>query len=137
MKTTIKCVICQAALVFNLCHSLKSFGLFLKLLCSEGRIVLRGRDIISFQISLTFRGTQVDQARSSGLVGRTSRHGASSWHEGNFGRHDKQWVVNDRVREGSRNLGAYNSLYLKMEEIDLCFLRVGRVVSHHTPNLRP
>lgn len=95
MKMMIKCIICQVALVFNLCHSLKSFGLFLKLLCLEGRIVLRGRVIILFRILLTFRGTQIDQARLSGLVGRTSCHGVSSWHEGNFGQHDKQWVVND------------------------------------------
>ena len=105
---TIKCIIFPATSVFNLRRSLKSLSLLLKLLFSEGRIILRGRSVVSFRISLTFRGTQVDQARTGVLIGWTSSHSASSWHEGNFRWHDKQWVMDDRVRVGSRCLGAYN-----------------------------
>ena len=38
----IKCIIFQAALVFNCCHSLKSLNLLFKLLCLEGRILKVG-----------------------------------------------------------------------------------------------
>ncbi|KAF9440725.1 hypothetical protein P691DRAFT_781557, partial [Macrolepiota fuliginosa MF-IS2] len=33
----------------------------------------------------------------SGLVGCTSHHGVSSWHEGDWGWHDKWWVVDNWV----------------------------------------
>ena len=71
--------------------------------------LLEGQDpesAILFWILLTFGGTQVNPAWSSGLVGCTSCHGLRSWHEGDWEWHDKQWMVDGWVREGCQDLGA-------------------------------
>src|SRR6266550_6999047 len=94
VKTTIKCIVFEAASVFNLRDSLKSLNLLLLLLFSESRIILTGRNVIWFRISLTFRRAQVHQARMSMLVGPTSCH-ASSWHKRDWGQHYEWWMVGD------------------------------------------
>ena len=83
-------------------------------LCLEGRI-LRGRGAFLFWILLMFRGTWVNQARSSSLVGCMSHHGASNWHEGEAV--DSGWLGERRM---SRPWGLWE-VYLKKEEINFCF----------------